>query len=75
MPDPDNEIAPTKKPKNHHNKTRGGPCEPLQNEPFVNIEFVKHGKPEIILIMCTFFFLLPSRASASCAFFVLPPVR
>ncbi|CAH1127522.1 unnamed protein product [Ceutorhynchus assimilis] len=44
LPDPDNEITSTKKPKAHHNKTRGGPCEPLQNEPFVNIEFVKHGK-------------------------------
>ncbi|XP_050294789.1 uncharacterized protein LOC126734965 isoform X2 [Anthonomus grandis grandis] len=49
LPDPDNDITSTKKPKaqkNHHNRTKGGPCEELQNEIYVNIEFVKHGKDQ-----------------------------
>lgn len=44
LPDPDNDITSLKKGKMHNqNKTKGGPCEPLQNEIYVNIEFVKHG--------------------------------
>uniref|UniRef100_A0AAR5PA08 Sushi domain-containing protein n=1 Tax=Dendroctonus ponderosae TaxID=77166 RepID=A0AAR5PA08_DENPD len=45
LPDPDNDLT-TKKPKGPHNKTRGGPCEPLQEEIYVNIEFLKHGKDQ-----------------------------
>lgn len=32
------ELIPREKPKKH------GPCEVLSSEPYVNIEFVKHGK-------------------------------
>ncbi|XP_030753340.1 uncharacterized protein LOC115880296 [Sitophilus oryzae] len=43
LPNPDSPATPTKKPK-LHNKTRSGPCEALQDEPFVNVEVVKQGK-------------------------------
>ncbi|XP_076260368.1 hig-anchoring scaffold protein isoform X2 [Rhynchophorus ferrugineus] len=43
IPNPDSPTMTTKKPK-QHNKTRSGPCEPLQDEPFVNVEVVKQGR-------------------------------
>ncbi|XP_060533491.1 sushi, von Willebrand factor type A, EGF and pentraxin domain-containing protein 1 isoform X2 [Cylas formicarius] len=46
IPDPDNDITPTKKPKAKHRNGTGGACDALQNEPFVNIEFVKHGRDQ-----------------------------
>ncbi|KAL1513275.1 hypothetical protein ABEB36_002702 [Hypothenemus hampei] len=48
VPNPDQIMNGDKNSKTNSNTTkgRGGPCEPLQNEIYVNIEFMKHSKDQ-----------------------------